>query len=788
MRSLSPYFPMSNTRWVCLLVVGLLGVASRTPAAPDAVAADLQTMVEADWAAQETRLSRVAGSPQSLREALQRAGLLLEDLGRAANAPDLAPERASLVRLRDEAAHVESLNDAGRLLLYRSIRSLARQAALKNPLLASRPIVFMKRNRFACQMLHEYIAYFNQYSQTYGGGVFVLEEPGRSHKTRDLLGNRLPAGAYASLALSQDARTAYFAFAERTEKKPAFGSDGQRYYHIFALDVRTGELRQLTRDKFDDTDPCPLPDGGIAFLSTRRGGYTRCNNPWEPIAVYTLYRMDADGRNIRALSFHETNEWHPSVLNDGRIVYTRWDYVDRSAAHYHGLWTVNPDGSNPVSLFGNYTSRISACYQPTAIPGSGRILFVAGAHHADVGGSLVILDPARARLDLKNGTDRFDSLEVLTPEVCFPEGDGKDGGWPNSYFVSPAPLSENYFLVAFGHGKIPGMSSGGKRDTTGIYYFDRFGNLELLYRDPEIGSMYPIPLASQPAPPVLASALDPSLGDAGVFLLRDVTRSHLPFPADRPIRSLRIFQVLPKTTPAVNNPRIGHANAESARVFLGTVPVEADGSAHFHAPARKPLYFQAVDADGKAVQGMRTITYLQPGERRGCVGCHEPLGAAANTQKPIALARPPSAIQPGPDGTRPFGYPRLIQPVLDKHCVRCHDGSKGDGKSPLALTGESNGAFSRSYNSLKPYLRWYEWGGASITGAVTFPGRMGADASRLTKILADSTHAPTHKLSREDRDRLYIWMDGNAPFYGTYSRDELARQKEGKAVPIPEVQ
>ncbi|MFI5382284.1 MAG: hypothetical protein ACHRHE_23560 [Tepidisphaerales bacterium] len=779
---------MNNIRWVCLLVVGLVGLVFQTLAAPDTVTADLQTMVEADWAAQEARLGRAAGSPQSVREAIKRAGQLLDDLGRAADAPDLSTERVRLAQLRDEAARIESLDDPARLLLYRGIRSLTRQAALKNPLLASQPIAFMKRNRFGCQMLHEYIAYFNQFSDTWGGGVFVLEEPGRSLKTRDLIGSRLPAGAYASLALSYDARTAYFSFAERTEKKPVFGSEDQRYYHIYALDVQTGELRQLTRDKFDDTDPCPLPDGGIVFLSTRRGGYTRCNNPWEPIAVYTLHRMDADGKNIRAISFHETNEWHPSVLNDGRIIYTRWDYVDRSAANYHGLWTVNPDGSNPVSLFGNYTSRISACYQPTAIPGSERILFVAGAHHADVGGSLVILDPARARLDLKNGTDRFDSLEVLTPEVCFPEGDGKDGGWPSSYFVSPAPLSENYFLVAFGYGKLPGSSGGVKRDATGIYYFDRFGNLELLYNDPEIGSMYPIPLASQPAPPVIASALDPSLGEQGVFMLSDVTRSHLPFPPDRPIRSLRIFQVLPKTTPAANDPKIGHANAESARVLLGTVPVEADGSAHFLAPARKPLYFQAVDADGKAVQSMRSITYLQPGERRGCVGCHEPMGAAAGTQKPIALSRPPSTIEPGPDGTRPFGYPRLIQPVLNKHCISCHDGTQGDGKSPLVLTGEPGRNFTRSYNSLKPYLRWYEWGGASITGPVTFPGRMGTDESRLTKILADATHAPKLKLSREDRDRLYIWMDGNAPFYGTYSADELARQKDGKAVAVPVVQ
>ena len=776
--------------WICAAIAAFLALSKvgLTVAESEARAEALRVMVEADWAAQETRLGRTAGSPESIREALRRARLLLSDLHSRADAPDLASELAALERLQASVRGLEGLDAGSRLGLYHHIRSLSRQAAFKNPLLAGQPIVFMKRNRFACQMLHEYIAYFNQYSGQFGGGVFVLEEPGRSLKTRDLTAGRLPPGCYTSLALSNDGRTVYFAFAERTEKKPAFGSPDQRYYHLYRLDLANGRLRQLTDGPYDDTAPCPLPDGGIALLSTRRGGFTRCNNPWEPIAVYTLHRMDADGKQLRALSFHETNEWHPSVLHDGRIVYCRWDYIDRSAANYHGLWATNPDGTNPVALFGNYTSRISACFQPCAVPGSKRILFVAGAHHANVGGSLVLLDPSRAALDRKDGSDRFDALEVLTPEICFPEGAGKDGGWPRSYFHAPRPLSENYYLVGFGYGPLPGMSSGGTGDTTGIYYFDRFGNLELFYRDEAIASTYPILLTARPAAPVVASILDPAMGDEAELVLTDVWRSHFPLPADRPVRSLRVFQVLPKTTPTANQPRIGHANAESARMLLGTVPVEADGSAYFRVPARKPLYFQAVDSEGRAVQGMRSITYLQPGERRSCVGCHEPMGSSPPHRYLAALARGPSLISPGPDGTHPFCYPRLVQPVLDRHCVRCHDGTKGADKSPLVLTGDADGLFTRSYNNLKPCLRWYEWGGASITGAVTHPGRGGADESRLTQILADTTHAPNLNLPPEDRERILIWLDGNVPFYGTYDRDLQRQQQAGEAVPPPRVQ
>lgn len=497
--------------------------------------------------------------------------------------------------------------------------------------------------------------------------------------------------------------------------------------------------------------------------------------------------MDASGRAVQTLSFHETSEWHPWVLNDGRIAYCRWDYVDRSAANYHGIWVSNPDGTNPAILFGNYTRRINACFQPRAIPGSSRVVFIAGAHHADVGGSLVIVDPARTKLDGASGEDRFDSIEVLTPEVCFPEAPG----WPKSYFHSPWPLSENYFLVAFSFDPLPGMGSGVKEDTrTGLYYFDRFGNLELLYEDDDISCMYPIPIVGRSMPAVIGSVLDSSIADEGEFVLADVRQSHFPLPASREIRSLRIFQVLPKTANhIVNQPRIGYANAESARMMLGTVPVEPDGSAYFRAPARKALYFQAVDDHGRAVQSMRSVTYLQPGERRSCVGCHERRGTVpANRQGLLAMQRPPSKIEPGPDGTVPLGYPRLVQGVLDRHCVRCHDGKTGEGKSRLVLTGEAAGTFSKSYESLRPYVKWYEWGGASITQLVTRPGHIGADESPLIKVLADSTHAEHVKLSAEDQRRLYIWLDGNAPFYGTYEKARQLAQKAGKAVSPPLIQ
>ena len=747
----------------------------------------LRTMVEADWASQERRKNRTCDDPAAVRDAYRSSTSLLNNLRSSPEKPDLSSQGKILERLKSKVDEVESLDKPARLDLYKNIRSVTRILVLKNPLIVSKPIVFMKRRRFICQMLHEYLGYYYDYEDIAGGGIYVLEEPGRSLKVRDLIDGRLPRGNYTTLALSYDAKTLYFAFVERAEDKPDYYSPKRRCFHIYAINADGTNLRRLTDGPYDDFDPCPLPDGGIAFMSTRRGGFGRCHNPWEPLPSYTLHRMNASGGEIRTLSFHETNEWHPSVLADGRIVYARWDYVDRSAANYHGLWASNPDGTNPSILFGNYTQRINACYQPRAIPDSDCIVFVAGAHHADVGGSLVVFDPDREQLDPVTGQDRFEAIETLTPEVTFPEA----SGWPSSYFHSPWPLSVNYFLVAFSFEPLPGMGPSVKKDTTtGLYIFDRFGNMELLYRDPDISSMYPISLIPRRRPPIGVSTLHEDLGDEGEFVLIDVKQSLFPMPDDRQIHKLRIFQVLPKTyTHVANKPRIGFANAESARMMLGTVPVEPDGSAYFRVPARKPVYFQAVDKDGRAVQTMRSITYLQPGERRSCLGCHEPRRTTpVNQQGLLALQRSASMIRPGPDGTRPFSYTRLVQPVLDKHCVRCHDGRTGDLKSSLALTGEPAGTFTRSYESLNKYVRWYEWGGNTIEAVVTRPGHSGADESPLLKILVDSTHAEHVHLPEEDIQRLQIWLDGNVPFYGTYEQEQQLAQQNGLNVPPPSIQ
>ncbi len=299
-----------------------------------------------------------------------------------------------------------------------------------------------------------------------------------------------------------------------------------------------------------------------------------------------------------------------------------------------------------------------------------------------------------------------------------------------------------------------------------------------------------MPLRARPTPPVVS----PEPGDLQVqqatVLLQDVYAAAPPLP-EGTIKRLRIVQVLPKSTPGINRPPVGIPHASPGKQVLGTVPVEADGSALFHVPAGVPLSFQALDARGRAVQIMRSITYFRPGERSSCIGCHEPRSTAPPPRRLArALKRPPSPIQPGPSGSNPLSYPILVQPVLDKKCVGCHSPQRPEGN--LVLTGQPEGHYTASYNALAPRVPHSAWGGKPgdfrqvNSEPISTPGFFGARASPLMKMLLEG-HEEV-QLTPEELDRLVTWMDANVLFYGTFDPHDQARQQRGEQIAGPKLQ
>ena len=674
--------------------------------------------------------------------------------------------------------------------LWRRIHTLRRKIAFENPLADTGPLLFAKHVPGAFS--HQLTQYLGKCSRP-GGGLFVLDAPGDSLACRQL--GSLPSGNYQQLDVSWDGSRVLFSFCQSDSAAEDWRT-AKQYYHLFEMSADGSDVRQLTEGPYDDFAPRYLPNGKILFLSTRRGGFHRCGRG--PCPVYTMALANADGSDPRVISFHETHEWDPAVLNDGRVIYTRWDYVDRHAVHYQQLWTVRPDGSDVRIFYGNNTLNPVGVWEARPVPGSNLVMATAGSHHSMTAGSIILLDVTR-------GIDGLDPITRLTPDARFPESEARverwhatagvttpppvpveELRWPGHCYRTPFPLSKDYFLVSYSYDPLIGEPFANGVNMFGIYLVDRFGNKELVYRDVSIGSLWPAPLGARRRLPDLPSSLVQTDTNEGTFFLQNVQQSwpKLGQKGHVAIKSLRLIQVLPKTTPNADTPKVGLAHASPGKQVLGTVPVEADGSAYFRAPAGIPVAFQALDERGMAVQTMRSLTYLQPGENATCIGCHENRTAVPGHDfLAMAKRRPPSAIKPGPDGSKPLCYPILVQPVLDRLCVECHDGPKSDGG--LDLTGKPAGAFSASYNALAPLVSFSQWKGTPQDNSepMTVPDTFGARASQLMTLLLEG-HEDV-ELTGDDLERLATWMDANALFYGTFDPEDQKRQQLGQLIAGP---
>lgn len=710
---------------------------------------------------------------------------------------------AQLTTLHDVSAALKELPAEAPANALRNLDFKAqwavRRLALANPLLDFDKLLFVKRapNRYVCHC-DEYLSWWSRP----GGQLCILEDfASDSPRLRSLTADLLPPGDIVRPDISYDGTKVLFAYCkhypdlwQKPNKLDKSSIPEDAFYHLYEMNLDGTGLRRLTRGKYDDFDGRYLPSGDIVFLSTRRGQFIQCGrssarstnatedlpdsfvrcggDPYRPVSVHTLHAMDGDGGNMRCISPFESFEWNPSVAHDGRILYARWDYVDRHRMWHMGLWSTLPDGMAARAVFGNFTQGPYSVFEARSIPNSQKIIFTASGHHSHAGGSLVLLD---TRL----GVDGQAPMRRLTPEVCFPEWEG----WPTSYYANPYPLSEDHYLVAWSGERLPKYTAKGRvpvagpTNSLGVYLYDAFGNLTLLYRDATISSMYPLPIRARPRPTTVASqTADADFAQEGRMLLQDVYQGDLKAFERGSVRRLRIVGVPPKTNPVINKPVLGVNGDDPGKFVLGTVPVEEDGSAYFRLPAGLPVFFQALNAEGMALQTMRSLTYVQPGQTFGCIGCHEHRQTAPPNQPPLAARREPSKIRVGPEGSWPLDFQALVQPVLEKHCVRCHrPGAEGKGA-------KTNLARGRAYQTLMGF-----GGGRSLRTHVqarynarrSVAGACGAMSNPLNPLLSKEHYDV--RLTREDRRRLIVWMDTYGQVSGSHGVQQQRQLKELRA-------
>ncbi len=734
-----------------------------------------------------------------VREVLAHCGRLIGDLRQAGEDVSAELDMVDRVARKLDAVRSEKAPRA----LYLEARWVQRPLTLRAAFTSSPPlprgsavdapqpdfdaILFTKRVPGSYNHMSD--QYYGWWSQP-GGGIYILR--GFKHDApaiECITESFKTAGSFLRPMLSYDGTKVLFAWcrhypklAGEKNKLDKSNVPEDAFYHLFEMNLDGTGVRQLTRGKYDDFDARYLPDGRIVFLSTRRGQsiqcglasarrsvakedlpdcYVRCGGgPQRPVAVYTLHTMNADGSNVCAISPFEMFEWTPSVADDGSILYSRWDYVDRWNMPFMSLWAINPDGTNPRIVYGNFTHAPHCTFEPRCIPNSHKIVFTGSAHHAQTMGSLVLLDPSV-------GTEGTGPITRLTPEVVFPEIEG----WPPSYFANPWPLSERFYFVAWGCNTNVREGQRMPPNGMGLYLFDATGGLELIYRDPVISSAWPIPIRPRKRPHVVADRARWGASQEGRFLLVDVTQG---LQTVRPgqIKALRIVAVPAKTHPTMNYPNLGLTRDDPGKCVLGTVPVESDGSAHFRVPAGVIVFFQALGDRGMAVQTMRTTTHVQPGQTLSCIGCHERRSQAPPQRQVLAAAREPSRITVGPPGSWPLRFDRLVQPVLDKHCVRCHH-PKGEDKQAAKFNLTAAKAYSSLFNYGNPSLRDHVLGryrqGYSIEA-----GCVASRSALLAKLTGSKGHHDV-KLDPESVERLVTWMDTYAQRLGSFS-DEQERE------------
>jgi hypothetical protein len=533
------------------------------------------------------------------------------------------------------------------------------------------------------------------------------------------------SGSFRDPVVHYDARKILFSYRK----------GGTAHFNLYEINVDGSALKRITTGAFDDIEPCYLPDGDIVFCSSRCNRWVGC---WHtPVA--TLHRASADGSNIRVISSNLDHDNTPAVLNDGRILYTRWEYIDRSQIAYHHLWSFNPDGTGQMTWFGNMHSG-TVMIDAKPIPDSNKVAAIFSPGHG--------------------ANEHRGRLHIISPDAG-PDARGAAVAVRNAPDDSrdPYPFSERCILVAAGHRL--------------VLVDPKAGDSQTLHQDEQMVHE-PYPIRQRTREPVIPDRTD-SRRATGRMVLSNVTIGrNMDGVSSGEIRKLLILEPLPKPVNFSGGPEpLTMGGSFNLERVLGTVPVEADGSAYFELPAHRPVFFVALDERDMSVKRMQSFTSVMPGETAGCVGCHE---QRTRTTTPaghlLALRRPPSRIAPFEGFPSVIDFPRDVQPVLDRHCVSCHDYDShqingqtvGPRSGGVVLTGDRGPTYSHSYWTL--FARKQIADGRNGTGNRA-PRTLGSSASPLLQKI--DRHHQGVKLSEPERRMVWLWIESGATYPGTYA-------------------
>jgi formylglycine-generating enzyme required for sulfatase activity/uncharacterized protein YifN (PemK superfamily) len=688
--------------------------------------------------------------------------------------------------------------------LSRQMIEFQRKLLLSNPLLDFEEILVLDRKRPETDRGDTYWLWGQQYGMTVNWSCdFRPKNPPvapwwcnqiAAFKVRDFKGRSEspspPAPLPASGARGKAApRTIYKAADGNMIQHPELHFDADRLmfsmpdeagaFQVFEVRIDGTGLRQVTRDTgpdVDNGDPCYLPDGRIIFNSTRMFTGVPCEDGESYVSNLCL--TNADGSGTRLLTVDQESAWHPSMLNDGRVLFTRYEYANISHQFARLLFHMNPDGTTQSEYYGSNSYWPNSIFYARAIPNHPTkvVGVVCGHHGPNKTGRLVLFDPAVGRHETSGAIQTIPGYGKPVQRIVADELYGAD--WPK--FAHPWPLNDKYYLVA--------ARLHPEQIDYAIYLVDIFDTITEVARIENHSLFEPIPLAKRKTPPAVPDRVQPEAKEATVYLADIYQGPGLVGVPRGTVKKLRVFTynyVYRHTskrgfghlaTPGVDGPW-------EPRFLLGTVPVREDGSALFSVPANTPITVQPLDDQNRAVQQMRSWFTAMPGEVLSCVGCHEQQNSTPRSYAAMTSMGKPARIEPWRGPARGFDFAREVQPVLDHHCTGCHDGQR-PGRPDLARKSEEEKlrinreyhaatesmittVLTPAYIALHPYVRRPH--AESHYGAQA-AGEYLADTSPLVQMLQRGHHGV--QLDAEAWDRLYTWIDLGAPDQGSWRLSE----------------